>query len=231
MPSDGKMIEITRLDGATLPAYLATPEGGERAPAVVVIQEWWGLNEQMKATADRLAQAGYRALVPDLYRGKVAADGDEANHMMTGLDWADACDQDIKSAVAFLKESGAKVGVLGFCMGGALTILAAVHLPELDAAVCFYGIPPAEAVDPGKIAVPFLAHFAVDDDWCTPAAVNGLEATLKAVEVPHTIFRYDAKHAFFNETRPEVYDRESAEQAWQRSLDFLAAHLDVHAAS
>ncbi len=87
MPSDGKMIEIARPDGATLPAYLATPESGDRAPAVVLIQEWWGLNQQMKATADRLAQAGYRALVPDLYRGKVAVDGDEANHLMTDLDW------------------------------------------------------------------------------------------------------------------------------------------------
>lgn len=230
MPSDGKMIEIARPDGATLPAYLATPESGDRAPGVVLIQEWWGLNQQMKATADRLAQAGYRALVPDLYRGKVAVDGDEANHLMTDLDWSQACTQDIKGAVAYLQESGAKVAVLGFCMGGALTILSAVHLPEVDAAVCFYGIPPADAADPGKIQAPFLAHFAVHDDWCTPAAVNGLEATLKAAEVPHTIYRYDAKHAFFNETRPEVYDPESADQAWQRSLDFLAAHLDLHAA-
>ena len=231
MPSDGKMIEIARPDGATLPAYLVTPESGDRAPSVVVIQEWWGLNDQMKATADRLAQAGYRALVPDLYRGKIAADGDEANHLMTGLDWGQACSQDIKGAVAYLQASGSKVAVLGFCMGGALTILSAVHLPEINAAVCFYGIPPADAADPGKIGAPFLAHFAVHDDWCTPAAVNGLEATLKAAEVPHTIYRYDAKHAFFNEARPEVYDPESAEQAWQRSLDFLAAHLDVHAAS
>jgi len=231
MPSDGKMIEIARPDGATLPAYLATPESGDRAPAIVVIQEWWGLNEQIKATADRLAQAGYRALVPDLYRGKVAADEAEAEHLMTELNWGEACGEDIQGAVAFLRESSPKVGVLGFCMGGALTILAAVQIQELDAAVCFYGIPPADAADPAKIGAPFLAHFAVHDDWCTPAAVNGLEATLKAAEVGHTIFRYDAKHAFFNETRPEVYDQESADQAWQRTKDFLAAHLDAYAAS
>lgn len=231
MALTGKMIEIQRPDGASLPAYLATPEGGERAPGVVVIQEWWGLNDQMKRTADRLAAAGYRALVPDLYRGKVASAADEANHLMTNLDWAGACHQDLKGAVAFLKEGGAKVGVLGFCMGGALTIMAAVHVPEVDAAVCFYGIPPADAADPAKIAAPFLAHFAVHDDWCTPAAVNGLEATLKAAEVPHTIFRYDAKHAFFNETRPEVYEPESAELAWKRSLDFLGATLRDGAAS
>ena len=99
MPSNGKMIEIARPDGATLPAYLATPESGDRAPALVVIQEWWGLNDQIKATADRLAAAGYRALVPDLYRGTVAGDADEANHLMTELDWGDACGQDIKGAV------------------------------------------------------------------------------------------------------------------------------------
>lgn len=231
MALTGKMIEIQRPDGASLPAYLATPEGGERAPGVVVIQEWWGLNDQMKRTADRLAAAGYRALVPDLYRGKVASAADEANHLMTNLDWAGACHQDLRGAVAFLKEGGAKVGVLGFCMGGALTIMAAVHVPEVDAAVCFYGIPPADAADPGKIGAPFIGHFAIHDDWCTPAAVNGLEATLKAAGVEHTLYRYDAHHAFFNEARPEVYVPEAAELAWKRSLDFLGRVLGGESAA
>lgn len=225
MHQSGTMIEISRPDGSTLPAYLATPAAGESAPGVVVIQEWWGLNEQMKRTADRLAAAGYRALVPDLYRGRVAGDAAEANHMMSHLDWPGACHQDIRGAVEYLKASGAKVAVLGFCMGGALTLMALVHVPGVDAGVCFYGIPPAEAADPAKIRAPLLGHFAIHDDWCTPTAVNGLEATLRAAGVPHTLHRYDAHHAFFNEARPEVYDRASADLAWQRSIDFLRAQL------
>lgn len=221
----GTMIEITRPDGETLPAYLAEPPGRPGAPAVVVLQEWWGLNEQMKRTADRLAEAGYRALVPDLYRGRLAADADEANHLMQGLDWAAACDQDLRGAVDHLHRESDKVAVLGFCMGGALTIMAAVHLAGVDAAVCFYGIPPASAADPARIAAPLLGHFAIHDDWCTPAAVNGLEATLSAGGVQHTLYRYDAHHAFFNEARPEVYHPESAALAWKRTLDFLGKHL------
>lgn len=221
----GSMIEITRPDGETLPAYLATPPAGDDAPGVVVIQEWWGLNAQMKATADRLAEAGYRALVPDLYRGQVAGDAEEANHMMSHLDWAAACHQDLRAAIDHLAQGGSKVGVMGFCMGGALTIMAAVHLKGVDAAVCFYGIPPASAADPAKIAAPFLGHFAIHDDWCTPAAVNGLEATLSAGGVSYTLFRYDAHHAFVNETRPDVYHPESAALAWRRTLDFLGKHL------
>lgn len=219
------MIEIPRPDGSTLPAYLATPAAGEEAPGVVVIQEWWGLNAQMKRTADRLAEAGFRALVPDLYRGRVAGDAAEANHLMSHLDWAGACDQDVQGAVDFLKAGGGKVAVLGFCMGGALTIMALVRVPGVDAGVCFYGIPPAAAADPAAIRAPLLGHFATHDDWCTPAAVDALEATLGAAGATYAIHRYDAHHAFFNEARPEVFDAGCAALAWRRSLDFLAERL------
>lgn len=226
----GEMIQVKRPDGKTCPGYLAKPAGsqtapGDKAPAVVVIQEWWGMNDQIKKIADRYAQAGYRALVPDLYRGQVAKAADEASHMMSGLNFPDAGKQDVRGCVQHLKAAGGKVGVLGFCMGGALTIIAGVHVPEADAGVCFYGIPPKEAADPAQLRVPMQFHFANKDDWCTPAAVNALEATLKGLKVKSEIYRYDAQHAFFNETRPEVYDAACAKQGWERSLAFLKTHI------
>jgi carboxymethylenebutenolidase len=114
---------------------------------------------------------------------------------------------------------------MGFCMGGALTIIAGVKIPELDAGVCFYGIPPTEAADPHHTKIPLQGHFANQDDWCTPQAVNTLETTLKEARVHHELFRYDAQHGFFNEQRPEVYDAEASQQAWTRMLSFLNKHL------
>lgn len=218
----GEMIEVVRPDGGRLPAWFSAASAGAQAPGFVMIQEWWGLNEQMKGLADRLAGHGLSVLVPDLYRGRLAASPDEANHFMTGLDFGDAALQDVRGCARHLKAAGApKVGVGGFCMGGALTVIAAVHVPEVDAAVCFYGIPPAEAADPAKIRVPFSGHFAQHDDWCTPAAVNALEAAMKRGGVSSEVFRYDAQHAFMNERRPEVYDAACADLAWKRATAFL----------
>ena len=215
------MIEIPRPDGQSCPAYHVAADG----PGVVVIQEWWGLNPQMKATADRFAAAGFNAVVPDLYRGKVTDDGDEANHMMNALDWGGAVG-DVQAALQFLKASGGKAAVLGFCMGGALTIIASAKLPETDAGVCFYGIPPAAAADPKSIRIPLLAHFASEDDWCTPAAVDALEEQLKEGGVTYALHRYQGcQHAFMNEGRPDVYDAEAAQLAWTRSIEFLKARL------
>lgn len=217
----GNRIEIARPDGQTCPAYHAPADG----PGVVIVQEWWGLNAQIQATADRLASTGFNVVVPDLYRGKVTTDSDEANHMMNNLDWGGAV-VDLKASLQHLKQSGKKAAVMGFCMGGALTIIAAANLPETDAGVCFYGIPPAEAADPRQIRVPFLAHFATNDDWCTPSAVDQLEAQLKEGGVDFVLHRYDGQqHAFMNEARPEVYSAEAAKLAWERSVTFLQARL------
>jgi carboxymethylenebutenolidase len=219
----GEMIEVKRPDGGACPAYLAS--SGDGAPGFVMVQEWWGLNAQMKGLADRLAAQGYRVLVPDLYRGRVTTVPDEANHMMAGLDFAGATSQDVRGCVQHLKRGSDKVGVGGFCMGGALTVLAGVHVPEVDACVCFYGIPPAEAADPAKTRAPFLGHFANQDDWCTPQAVDRLEAALSRAGVRYEIHRYEAQHAFMNEQRPEVYDPAAADLAWRRTLDFLRREL------
>jgi carboxymethylenebutenolidase len=221
-----KMIEYARPDGKKAPGYLEMPAAGKTAPAVVVIQEWWGLNDQIKGVADRLAKAGYRALVPDLFRGKITKDREEANHMMSGLDWADAAAQDVRGAVQHLKTfSPSKVAVLGFCMGGALTIIAGAKIPEVDAGVCFYGIPPLAAADPSTIRVPMQFHFATKDDWCNPPTIDKLEQALKRGKVSYELYRYEAAHAFCNEARPEVYNETAAKLAWDRALTFLGAQL------
>lgn len=213
------MIEFQRPDGAASPAYAA----GDRGPGLVLIQEWWGLNPQIKATADRLAAQGMRVLVPDLYRGKLAASGEEANHLMSGLDFVDACDQDLAGAIRHLGPG--PVGVMGFCMGGALTVAAAARLPGVAAAVCFYGVPPRELADPARITIPFQGHFATRDDWCTPAVAAQLESAMRAAGRSPEIHHYEADHAFFNAARPEVHDAAAAALAWQRSLAFLQQHL------
>jgi carboxymethylenebutenolidase len=221
----GQMIEFQRPDGGYSNAYLAS--AGDGAPGVILIQEWWGLKPHILEIAERLATAGITALAPDLYRGRQASSADEANHLMQGLDFADATHQDLRGAMNYLNEQQGcrSVGVMGFCMGGALTVAAAVHLPELAAAVCFYGIPPTEFADPARIAMPFQGHFASRDDWCTPAAVDGLVARMQAAGQQPEIHRYEADHAFFNNSRPEVFQPQSAAQAWQRTLNFFQHHL------
>ncbi|MCZ7566252.1 MAG: dienelactone hydrolase family protein [Burkholderiales bacterium] len=220
----GEKVTFTRPDGKNCTGYYVAPAAGAKAPAIVVIQEWWGLNDQIKGVAERLAAAGYRALVPDLYRGKVTLDAAEANHLMTGLDFKDAATQDVRGAAQYLKKASQKVGAIGFCMGGALTVLAAMHVPEVDAASSWYGVPPPEAGDPTKIRIPVQGHFALKDAFFTPATVDALEAKLKQGDVTHEFHRYDANHAFGNETG-QYYDAAATKLAWQRSLDFLAKHL------
>lgn len=219
----GQMIDIRRPDGGSIRGYLAS--AGQGRPGVVVIQEWWGLNDQICGVADRFARAGYNALAPDLYKGRVTQQPDEAGHLMNGLDFPGATHQDIRAAAQHLKSLGGKVAVMGFCMGGALTIAASVHVPEVSAGVCFYGIPPKELADPAAIRIPFQAHFANKDDWCTPAAADALEEAMKAAGQSPEVYRYDAGHGFFNERRADVYDANCAQQAWDRMSAFLGKSL------
>ena len=221
----GELIEVKRPDGKTCPAYLAEAKAGASAPGFVMIQEWWGLNDQIKGMADRLAGEGYRVLVPDLYRGRKAATPDEAGALMGALDFADAGKQDVRGCVQHLKKTSAKVAVGGFCLGGAVTVIAAVHVPEADASVCFYGIPPTAVADPAHVKKPFQGHFANIDDWCTPAAVDDLEKALAKSGASFEIHRYQAHHAFMNASRPDVYDEACADLAWQRTKEFLARTL------
>jgi carboxymethylenebutenolidase len=222
----GTNISFRRPDGKDAPGYLAKPARAN-APGVVVIQEWWGLQDQIKGICDRLAAAGYEALAPDLYAGTVVPyhDADAANREMSSLDFLDATDQAVRGAVQYLKQTSTKVGLTGFCMGGAVTILGAIRVAELSAAVCFYGLPPVNVAKPADIRVPLQAHFANEDDWCTPEAVDAFEAALKSARKPAEIFRYEAKHGFMNEQRPDAHQREAAEVAWSRTRSFWETHL------
>ncbi len=227
----GKMVSFKRPDGKSVNGYLAEPAAGSKAPGMVVIQEWWGLNDQIKGVVERLAKAGYRALVPDLYRGKVTVEAKEAEHLMKGLNFGDAAGQDIRGAVQYLKQSSAKAGVTGFCMGGALTVLSACNVPEMDTGVIWYGYPPLEYVDAKKIKAPLLGHWGTRDQAFAISGVDALEKKLKDAGVKYQFYRYDAKHAFANETADEKkldmlkYDAKAADLAWQRTMDFLGRTL------
>ncbi|MBU3632286.1 dienelactone hydrolase family protein [Polynucleobacter sp. AP-Feld-500C-C5] len=226
------MIEYKRPDGQSVNGYLAEPTDQSHTPGVVVIQEWWGLDSEVKAVADRLAKSGYRALVPDLYRGKLALEAKEAEHLMGDLNFGDAAGQDIRGAVQYLKATGSKkVAVTGFCMGGALTVLSACHVPELDGTVVWYGYPPLEYVDAKAITKPMMAHWASHDDFFVISGVDQLDTKLTEAKIQHEFYRYDAKHAFANpkaDSRgmpPLQYNEAAANLAWERTMAFLKKNL------
>jgi carboxymethylenebutenolidase len=222
----GTSISFKRPDGKDAHGYLANA-ARDNAPGVIVVQEWWGLSEQIKGLCDRFAVAGFNALAPDLYAGVVVPyhDMDAANKQMNSLDFMDATTQTVRGAALYLGKNGAKVGLTGFCLGGAVTIIGATKIPELTAGVVFYGIPPEAAAKPADVKIPLQAHFANKDDWCTPRLVDGFEKAMKAAGKSIELFRYDAEHAFVNEQRQSVYDREAAELAWGRATDFFRKHL------
>ena len=228
----GNMASYQRPDGQTVQGYLAEPAQPNGAPAIVVIQEWWGLNDQIRGVADRLALAGFQALVPDLYRGKSTVEQEEAHHLMTDLDFSDAASQDIRGAVQFLKARAPKVGLTGFCMGGALTLLALTQSPEIDAGVTWYGCPPLEYIDASKITMPLQGHWATQDEFFKIDMIDALEQKLTAANVDFEFHRYLAHHAFANETAAgpgripaTQYDAVWAQQAWDRTPHFFGKHL------
>ena len=228
----GKTVSFDRPDGGKVQAYLAEPANASKAPGVVVLQEWWGLNDQIRGVADRYAQAGYVALVPDLYRGKATVEAAEAEHLMNNLNFGDAAGQDVSGAVKYLKATCAKVGVTGYCMGGALTLLSAVLVREADAFAIYYGYPPLEFIDASKIKAPLLGHYGIEDKAFPIAAVDTIEAKLRAAKVDFEFHRYQAMHAFANETAVGAnrlpiteYNEAAAQLAWTRTMDFFAKHL------
>jgi carboxymethylenebutenolidase len=228
----GTTVPFSRVDGKIVHGYLAEPQYSEDAPAIVVIQEWWGINGQIRGVADRLASAGYIALVPDLFRGKSTAAAEEAHHLMMGLNFGDAASQDVRGAVQFLKTRSRKVGVTGFCMGGALTLLAVCMAPEIDAAVVWYGCPPLEYIDATKIKAPLQAHWATQDEFFPIATIDQLEKKLREAAVAFDFHRYLAHHAFANETAvgpgripATQYDAVWSQQAWDRTFNFFGRWL------
>ncbi len=222
----GRMIEFTRPDGKPAPGYLAQASA-PKAPGVVLFEEWWGLDDRIKETAGRLATHGFNVVVPDLYRGRSAATGDEANHLMQGLDFADAATQDAAGAAGYLREHGAlRVGVMGFCMGGALALLSVMKGNEFNAASVWYGYPPPDAGDPSAISVPLQGHWALEDDFFKIEGVDALERALAARGSAPEFHRYQAKHGFYNSGQPGKgglghHHREHAETAWRRTVEFF----------
>lgn len=228
----GSMITYQRPDGQDVQGYLVKPEKLEGAPAIVVVQEWWGLNDQIRGVADRYAQAGYIALVPDLYRGKITVEEEEASHLLGELDFADAATQDIRGAVQYLKQQSERVGVTGYCMGGALTLLTLCNVPEVAAGVVWYGFPPLDYVDASKIKVPLMGHWATQDAFFAADIVDALEAKLNEAKVDVEFHRYLAHHAFANETAVgpgrisrTQFDPVWSQQAWDRTLTFFGRTL------
>jgi carboxymethylenebutenolidase len=227
-------IEFTRPDGKQERGHLAMPRDGEKSPAVVLIHEWWGINDQIRRQADRLAEEGFRVFVPDLYRGQSAAIGDAntATALMSKLDMDDAVSQVVRGAVQHLKQRGGentRVAIMGFCMGGAVAIKAAVEVRELDAAISFYAVKPNEIADVRNIRIPFQAHVSRNDEYTPQTQIDAFEHNLKAGGVQFELQRYDAPHAFMNEKRPDKYDAVAAKTAWDRAVRFLEAAIGGHA--
>lgn len=162
------MVEFATSDGHMAQGYLAEPDSGSHGPAIVVIHEWWGLQDQIKQICDRYAEAGFRALGIDLYGGEVAKNAERAGELMGSLDFKGAAIDIVGGAVRLLKKGSRRVGVTGYCMGGVVTVLSAAWVEGVDAAVAFYGLPDPKSYDSQKITIPFLAHFANRDEWCTP---------------------------------------------------------------
>lgn len=216
-------------NGGTASGYLATPEGGGGVP-VVVIQEWWGLVPHIQDVCDRFAAEGFAALAPDLYRGESTTEPDEAGKLMMALNVEQAA-KDLSGAVDELRRVTGResVGVVGFCMGGGLALVAACHRPDAIAAcVPFYGLIPWEAAQPDytKMRAAVLGHYAEKDGFFGPEQAAGLQQTLTDAGVDADIHVHPGvDHAFFNDARPEVYDATEAAKAWDETLAFLRARL------
>ena len=220
-------VTLRGTDANEIHGELAEPASPGKAPALVLIQEYWGINDHIRSLADRLAREGFLVVAPDLYHGKLAKDAAEAGALMTGLDTLAAV-KEIGATADFLKahaRGNGKVGVIGFCMGGALALAAACHLEGLSAVVPFYGLPPAEKVDYARVSAPILMHVATNDAWVTVEKAQAVKKLVDAAGKSMTLETYEAGHAFVNDTRPEAYDEKSAKLAWQRSVDFLKKHL------
>ena len=224
MPSETIQFPI---DGGQAPGYLARPAKEDPKPGLVVIQEWWGLNAHMKDLTNRLANQGYVALTPDLYHGKVVSEPNDAQKAAMELDRGRAM-AEIDAAVAYLRDQNyvnpKQIGVIGFCMGGALALYAGANNANVGAVAAFYGggVPGPEAFAKSKAAI---LNIVGDKDRTLPS-IQALEDGLKAYAMPHELVIYPgAEHAFVNDTRTEVYKRDAAEDAWKRALAWFSKYL------
>jgi len=222
----GERVEF-KTNGGTSNGYLARP--AKAGPGIVVIQEWWGLVPHIEDVADRFAREGFVALAPDMYHGKKTTSPDEAGKLMMSLRIDEAA-KDLDGAIAFLAAQpeviGSTVGTIGFCMGGALSLYAASRNPAVGACVVFYGVHPNVKPDFDALQAPVLGIFGADDGTTPPAAVAELDRQLSARGKRHEFHTYpNVGHAFFNDTRPQVYNESAAADAWAKTLAFLRREL------
>jgi len=219
-------------NGSPVDAYLAVPAGG-KGPGLIVIQEWWGLNDQIKGVADMLAGEGFVALAPDFYHGKEAGlkEPDAAQKLLMEFFQAGNAAKDARGAAAFLTAhpavTSAKVGTIGFCMGGWVALLAANESPDkVAAAVNCYGVG-AKQPDLSRMkGIPILAIFGGKDHSTSPETIASLEKAARSAGAPFTKHTYpEADHAFLNEQRPEVFRAGDAKDAWGKILPFLRVNL------
>lgn len=222
------MVDYPDQDGETLMGYLARPTASEAKGAVVVIQEWWGLNDHIKDVARRFANEGYVALAPDLYHGVVVSEPNEARKLVMELDMAEAVSE-IQQAISYLLDqefvAADKVGIVGFCMGGGLALQTGLASDNLGAVVAFYGSPlkPEQA---GAVKAPVLGLYGSADQGIPVDAVNAMGEALTAAGIENEINVYDgAQHAFFNDTRAASYNAEAAADAWEKTLAWFSSHL------
>jgi carboxymethylenebutenolidase len=221
-------IEFPTSSGSA-PGYLAIP-AGEHGPAVIVLQEWWGLDGHIRSVCDRLAAEGFYALAPDLYRGETTTQPSEAEQKMMAMSM-DQVEQDMCGAADHLASQpgveGPGVGAVGFCLGGGLAIWAAANCPNIAAAVTYYYVMPHGKPDFSRIKGPVLGHFGTADEFIPPEEAKKLESELNEAGVEATFFYYDgAGHAFFNDTdRLGTYNKEHAETTWERTISFLRSAL------
>ena len=221
-------LDIATSKGATT-AYIARPT--ERAAAVIVlIQEYWGVNDHVRDIARRYAKEGYLCVAPDLYRGKVASSAQEASALMQSLQIDDGLETIRKSIEQTERSYGAqKIGITGYCMGGTYALRAACEMGQLSAAAPFYGDIPQENILK-NLRVPTLFIAAKKDEWINAEKVDTLRQAAQKYKLPVEIVVYDADHAFFNDTRPQVYEPAAAADAWKRVLAFFGKHLGQAAA-
>jgi carboxymethylenebutenolidase len=221
-PAKGTAVEVA---GAR--AYLSLPEGAGPHPGVVVIHEWWGLNDHIRHWADRLAAAGYAALAPDLYGGEVATTPDRANELRKAVDDARALEV-LKASHAFLaadpRVRAARRASIGWCFGGHWSLRLAMEAPDLDACVVYYGRPVTDPERLRAIGAAVLGVFGTQDPSIPNETVDELERALEEAGVTHTILRYDAQHAFANPSSAR-YDEPAATEAWRRTREFLDRRL------
>lgn len=206
-------------------AFLASPDDVQPTSAVILIHEWWGINDHVRDLAGRYAREGYISVAPDLFRGKTATDSSVASSLMNALPLDDGI-ATIRAAVTELTDHRGvkKIGITGYCMGGTFALRAACEIDTIGASAPFYGDIPDEEVLAG-LKVPTLFIAGSRDGWINPAKVEVLKNAATKYDLPVEVVSYDADHAFFNDTRPDVYDATAAADAWRRVLELFRVRL------